>query len=95
MNTSYLNLFGAFILPLSILFVFVNCTMKIFYSKRFIPAIALLIFAVLIFFIPFILVELDGMERDIGTGVLSVYFSGFLGLGVLANIIVAMSIKRK
>jgi hypothetical protein len=95
MKTSILNFFGAFILPLSFVLIFINCTMKITYSKRFIPAIALLAFAVLTFFIPFILVEFDGMDKGIGTGVLSIYFSGFLVLGVLANIIVAMSIKRR
>lgn len=34
------------------------------------------------------------MDGGIGTGILSIYLSGFLGLGIVANIIVAISIKQ-
>jgi tetrahydromethanopterin S-methyltransferase subunit C len=52
--------------------------------------------AILTFFIPFILANLDVMDGGIGTGILSIYLSGFLGLGlgIVANIIVAISIKK-
>jgi hypothetical protein len=69
--------------------------MKITYSKRFIPAITLLFLAILTSFIPFVLADLDWMDGGIGTGVLSIYFLCFLGLGILANIIVAISIKPR
>jgi hypothetical protein len=93
-NTSVFNLIGGFILPLSIVITFVYWTIKITYSKRFIPTIALMFLAIITFFIPFILANLDVIDGGIGTGILSIYFSGFLGLGILANIIVAISIKK-
>ena len=94
MNLSVLNLMGGFILPLSIVITFVIWTIKITYSKRFIPTIVLMFLAILTFFIPFILANLDVIDGGIGTGILSIYLSGFLGLGIVANIIVAISIKQ-
>jgi Ca2+/Na+ antiporter len=93
-NISILNLIGGFILPLSIVIPFVFWTIKITYSKRFIPTIVLMFLAILTFFIPFILANLDVMDGGIGTGILSIYLSGFIGLGIVANIIVATTIKK-
>lgn len=41
-----------------------------------------------------LLARLDVIERGFGAGIQSIYFSGFLGLGVLVNVVVATSIKR-
>jgi hypothetical protein len=49
---------------------------------------------ILAFFLPFLLATLGVIEKGFGAGVLSIYFSGFLGLGVLVNVIVATSIKK-
>ena len=94
MNISIINLIGGFLLPLSIVITFIFWTLRITYSKRFIPTIALLFLAILTFFIPFILANLDVIDGGIGTGILSIYLSGFLGLGIVANIIVATTIKK-
>jgi Ca2+/Na+ antiporter len=93
-NISIINLIGGFILPLFIVITFVFWTLKITYSKRYRPTIVLLFLAIFTFFIPFILANLDVMDGGIGTGILSIYLSGFLGLGIVANIIVATTIKK-
>lgn len=64
------------------------------YSKRFIPTFTLMCLAIIAFFLPFLLARLDVIERGFGAGIQSIYFSGFLGLGVLVNVVVATSIKK-
>ncbi|CAN7269506.1 hypothetical protein [Rossellomorea sp. LjRoot5] len=95
MNTSVLNFLAGFIFPLFIVVAFVYWTIKISYQKRFIPTLTVIFLAILAFFLPFLLATLDVIDKGFGAGILSIYFSGFLGLGVLVNIIVATSIKKK
>jgi hypothetical protein len=94
LSTSVLNFIVGFILPLSIVAASVYWTIRISYSERFIPTLTLMFLVILAFFLPFLLATLDVIEKGFGAGILSIYFSGFLGLGVLVNVIVATSIKK-
>ncbi|MGM0851385.1 MAG: hypothetical protein ACQEWI_02050 [Bacillota bacterium] len=94
MDTSLLNVIVGFFLPLFIIIAFVYWTIKVPYSKRFIPTIILMFLAILVFFVPLILASLDVIGGGFGIAIRSIYFSGFLGVGILVNIIVAAFIKK-
>ena len=86
MSTSVLNIIFSFILPLSIIIASVYWTIKINYSKRYIPTLMLIVLAILVFFLPFLLAEIEVVEKGFGPAIQSIYYSGFLGLGVLVNV---------
>jgi predicted tellurium resistance membrane protein TerC len=84
----------SFILPLSIIIASVYWTIRVSYSKRYIPTLTLLLLAILVFFRTFLLAEVDVIEKGFGPAIQSIYYSGFLGLGVLVNVIVVNCIKK-
>ncbi|TFD94374.1 hypothetical protein [Jeotgalibacillus sp. R-1-5s-1] len=94
MSSSVLNLIFSFILPLSLIIASVYWTIRISYSKRYIPSLLLMFLAILVFFLLFSLAEMDIIEKGFGTAVQSIYYSGFLGLGVLVNVFVVIFIKK-
>ncbi|MBM7578601.1 hypothetical protein [Jeotgalibacillus terrae] len=94
MSTSVLNLIFSFILPLSIIVISIYWTMRISYSKRYIPILTLILLAILAFFLPLLLSAIDVIEKGFGPAIQSIYYSGFLGLGVLVNVIVVTTIKK-
>ncbi|TYS14118.1 hypothetical protein FZC78_19945 [Rossellomorea vietnamensis] len=94
MSTSVLNLIFSFILPRSIIIASAYWTIGIRYSKRFIPTLTLILLAILAFFLPFFLAEADVIEKGFGSAIQGIYYSGFLGLGVLVNVIVLTFIKK-
>lgn len=85
-----LNFFFAFLLPLIMIVGFVYWTLKIRYTRRFLPTIILVFLAVLIVFVPALLV----LKSGFGIAIQSIYFSGYLSLGILVNIIVAIFVKK-
>jgi hypothetical protein len=94
LSTSVLNLIFSFILPLVIIIASAYWTIRIRYSKRYIPTLTLILLAISAFFLPFFLAEVDVIEKGFGPAIQGIYYSGFLGLGVLVNVIVLTCIKK-
>ncbi|WP_273129657.1 hypothetical protein [Bacillus weihaiensis] len=94
MSTSVLNLIFSFILPLSIIVGSVYWTIRISYSKRYIPTLTLIFLAILAFFLPLLLSAIDVIEEGFAPAMQGIYYSGFLGFGVLVNVIVVTTIKK-
>jgi hypothetical protein len=95
LDKSLVNIIAGFFLPIFIILAFVYWTIEVSYQKRFLPAIMLVFLAGLVFFFPLILASLDVIGRGFGIATLSIYFSGFLGAGVVVNICVAALIKKE
>lgn len=95
MSTSVLNLIFSFILPLVIIIASVYWTIRIRYSKRFIPTLTLILLAISAFFLPFFLAGVDVIDKGFGPAIQGIYYSGFLGLGVLVNVLVLTYIQKK
>ncbi|MGD7023715.1 hypothetical protein ACQCVK_14030 [Rossellomorea vietnamensis] len=94
MSTSVLNLIFSFILPLVIIIGSVYWTIRIRYSKRYIPTFTLILLAISAFFLTFFLAGVDVIEKGFGPAIQGIYYSGFLGLGVLVNVFVVVIIKK-
>ncbi|NQD67871.1 hypothetical protein HP456_18345 [Bacillus haikouensis] len=95
MDNSLVNISAGFFLPIFIILAFVYWTIKVPYQKRFLPAIMLVFLAGFVFFVPLILASLDVIGGGFGIAILSIYFSVFLGTGVVVNICVAALIKKE
>ena len=89
-----LNFFFAFLLPLIMIVSFVYWTLKIRYTRRFLPTIMLILLAILILFVPSLLVSKDVLDGGFEIAIQSVYFSISLGVGTVVNIIVAIFIRK-
>jgi hypothetical protein len=94
LDSSLLNIIVGFLIPLFIIIAFVYWTIKVPFSKRFIPTVILMFLAILVFFVPVILANLDVIDGGFGIAIQSIYFSGFLGVGIFVNSIVAAFIKK-
>ncbi|TXC92909.1 hypothetical protein FS935_01575 [Metabacillus litoralis] len=95
MDTSILNIFISFLLPLIIIVASVYWTMKISYSKKFLPTIILIVLAILVFILPLLLAFFNVIDGGFSVGIISVYFSFSLIFGCLINFIVILAIKKK
>jgi hypothetical protein len=95
LDKSLVNIIAGFFLPIFIILAFVYWTIEVSYQKRFLPAITLVFLAGLVFFFPLILASLDVIDGGFGVATLSIYFSGFLGAGVVVIICVAALIKKE
>ncbi|MFD2681774.1 hypothetical protein [Bacillus seohaeanensis] len=94
LDDSNLNIIVGFILPMLLIVGSVYWTIKISYSKRFIPAIMLILLAIFVFLLPLIFASFDVMEGDFGIAITSIYFSIALLFGSLVNLIVIFTLKR-
>lgn len=70
-------------------------TMKVSYSKKFLPTITLIILAISVFLIPLLFASFNVIKGGFSIGIISVYFSISLMFGVLINLIVILTIKKK
>ncbi len=88
------NVLIAFLLPLFIILASVYWTIKVHYSKKFLPTIMLIVLAILVFIIPLLLAFFHVIGGGFSIGILSVYFSFTLLFGSLVNFIVILAIKK-
>ncbi|TDL32883.1 hypothetical protein E2R51_09470 [Jeotgalibacillus sp. S-D1] len=84
-----------FLLPLLLIIASVYWTMKVPYSKRFLPIVILILLAILVFIVPLILASLDVISGGFGIAIISIYFSVSLVVGTLVNLIVVFTIKKR
>jgi hypothetical protein len=89
-----MNLLLGYILPLLVIAFFSYWTIKIKYRRRFFPAILLLLLAVLCFLIPTITASTGVIQGGFGVAVAGIYYSLFLGIGVLISVMIAIFIKK-
>jgi hypothetical protein len=94
MDTSILNFIFGFLLPLLLIIASVYWTMKVPYSKRFLPIFILILLAVLVFLVPGILASFDVIGGGFGIAMTSVYYALTLVFGVLVNFIVVVTVKK-
>ncbi|RKL65148.1 hypothetical protein CR203_22040 [Salipaludibacillus neizhouensis] len=82
------------LLPSLVTIAFVYWTMKVCYSKRFIPTIMQTLLAILVFFVPIILVSFDVINGGFGPAIMSIVLFSSLILGSFVNLIVIFTIKK-
>jgi hypothetical protein len=93
LDDSNLNIIVGFILPMLLIVGSVYWTIKISYSKRFTPAIMLILLAIFVFLLPLLLTSFDVMEGDFSIAITGIYFSIALVFGSLVNLIVIFTLK--
>ncbi|MEM5014878.1 hypothetical protein WKH31_01205 [Metabacillus indicus] len=79
-------------LPLLVMAVSVFLTLKLPYSRRFIPPVTLAILAALVYVIP---TFLQGNDKDLNDVLLTLYFTMTLMLSCMLSLIAALFFKKK
>jgi hypothetical protein len=90
-----MNLLLGYVLPLLVIVLFAYWTLKVNYPKRFVPAILLILLAVLCLLIPSIAASSGVTQGGFGVAVAGIYYSAFLGIGVLISLMIAIFIKKE
>lgn len=95
MTDSMLNIITGFLLPALLISGSIYWTIKIRYSKRYLPTIINFILMILVIVVPLFLVSIDVIKADFGPMILSMYYTFALAVAVAGNLIVIFVIKRE
>ncbi|MGD7043030.1 hypothetical protein [Jeotgalibacillus proteolyticus] len=97
MEYSFSNIFFGFVLPILIITIFVFWTIKISYTNRFLPSITLFFLSIFVFLLPTILAYFEVIKGSMGfaVAIMSIYYSVALLIGVVVNLVVLFTIKKK
>ncbi|USK31928.1 hypothetical protein LIT25_14890 [Bacillus sp. F19] len=82
-------------LPLIIIAASLFWTMKMPFTKRFVPPVTLALLAAAVFAAPYILEGADISVRDLDSVLLTLYFTLTLMLSSVLSLITALFIKKK
>jgi hypothetical protein len=81
--------------PIIVIAASIFWTMKLSYSRRLIPPVALAVLAAAVFLAPYILEWINGSERNLETVLLTIYITLTLMLSSVLSLITALFVKKK
>ncbi|MDR0139486.1 hypothetical protein RFW18_17155 [Metabacillus idriensis] len=81
--------------PIIVIAASIFWTMKMSYTRRLIPPVALAILAAAVFLAPYILEWMNGSDRDFETVLLTIYITLTLMLSSVLSLITSLFVKKK